>query len=258
MSPVIQPRGPLPARVYWTRRFLLLTLAMLLVVGIARLLGPTGEPAAEQASPAAAPASSAVPSDPSSGATLLASPSDDPSEDPRAKARTDRRKDKGRPTLPEPEGPCDPADVLVTPTITRARESRPIRITLELTTQESRACTWEVAPGNVFVMVSSEDSPLWTSQHCPGVVPTQPVVPRRRHADKVTLWWNGLESDQDCSRDTPWVRAGRYTVTAVARGSVTPIETEFVLRPYERKTVTSSPTPTESPSGPDDEDTGRG
>src|SRR3954470_16369934 len=32
-------RGPLPARVYWVRRILALAVAVLLVVGIARLLG---------------------------------------------------------------------------------------------------------------------------------------------------------------------------------------------------------------------------
>ena len=38
MSSLTQPRGPLPARVYWTRRLILLAVAALLLVTLARVL----------------------------------------------------------------------------------------------------------------------------------------------------------------------------------------------------------------------------
>src|SRR5437764_9106183 len=39
MTGVARPRGPLPARVYWTRRLLLVAVAFALVFGLAHLLG---------------------------------------------------------------------------------------------------------------------------------------------------------------------------------------------------------------------------
>ena len=63
MSTVTRPRGPLPRRVYWVRRLLVLGIALALVFGIGRLLG--GGPAQDDdpsAQPAAATASSATPS----------------------------------------------------------------------------------------------------------------------------------------------------------------------------------------------------
>ncbi len=49
MRSMARPRGPLPARVYWVRRVLVLGVALALVFGIARLLGGTGDPAADSA-----------------------------------------------------------------------------------------------------------------------------------------------------------------------------------------------------------------
>jgi hypothetical protein len=54
------PRGPLPARVYWVRRALVLVVALALVFGIGKLLtGFGGDPKATTA--AAAPSTSAQP-----------------------------------------------------------------------------------------------------------------------------------------------------------------------------------------------------
>ena len=49
MTTVTRPRGPLPARVYWTRRLLLVVVAFALVFGIAHLLGSggSGSPSAQ-------------------------------------------------------------------------------------------------------------------------------------------------------------------------------------------------------------------
>jgi hypothetical protein len=65
MTTVTRPRGPLPPRVYWTRRLLVVAVAFALVFGIARLLGsdgsggPTAQPVGADAS-TSAPTSSTV------------------------------------------------------------------------------------------------------------------------------------------------------------------------------------------------------
>src|SRR5918994_3529645 len=43
MPTTVRPRGPLPARVYWTRRLVVLVVPVLLVVVLARVLGSSAD-----------------------------------------------------------------------------------------------------------------------------------------------------------------------------------------------------------------------
>src|SRR5690349_3110062 len=43
MASTVRPRGPLPARVYWTRRIVVLAVPLLLVVVLARILGGSSD-----------------------------------------------------------------------------------------------------------------------------------------------------------------------------------------------------------------------
>src|SRR5215207_9776436 len=43
MPTTVRPRGPLPARVYWTRRLVVLVVPVLLVVVLARVLGGSAD-----------------------------------------------------------------------------------------------------------------------------------------------------------------------------------------------------------------------
>ena len=133
---------------------------------------------------------------------------------------------------------------MVTPVVRDAHVNQPIKVVLQLTTRKSKACTGRVDRHSVFVTISASDGPLWSSQQCPAVVPTQDVVPRSKKADKVKLWWNGKESDAGCTSSTAWVFPGSYTISAVARGAVKPVESQFVLCGAQRPTVTVTPTPT--------------
>ena len=57
-------RGPLPPRVYWTRRLLVLVVALALVFGVARLLGGGGGGNGPSAQPVGADATSVVAASP--------------------------------------------------------------------------------------------------------------------------------------------------------------------------------------------------
>jgi hypothetical protein len=172
-----------------------------------------------------------------------------PSPDPAAGAQVEeepqkKRKKKKKKQLPRPDGPCADSDVLVAPVVEEAHVNEPIAITLEVSAAESEACTWEVAPDSVFVTITAPERPIWSSQHCPAAIPTEEVVARRVKPAEVTLRWNGKESDPACSAVTDWVLTGSYTVTAIARGSVVPSETDFVLqgaRPAPRKPERKKP-----------------
>jgi hypothetical protein len=152
--------------------------------------------------------------------------------------------------LAQPEGPCDPSDVLVTPSIVDAHVAEPVRIVLEVTSLQSPACSFRVAPDTVVLrlLTPKRSEPLWTSQDCRRAVPEQTVVARQTKPGEVEVLWNGRASDDECSNLTDWVFPGTYTAEAIAVGSTRATSSEFVLGPAVRPTVTRTPTPTPSPS----------
>lgn len=149
----------------------------------------------------------------------------------RAAARAQRAAEQAEEDgdLAEPDGPCAPGDVVVTPTITDAHAARPVTVELELTTESSPACTWDLDPDDVFVTIEDGTSTLWSSQDCPSALPSASTVPRSSTPDVVRFTWNAKESVPGCAVDTSWLFPGTYKVTAVARGSVDPVESLFTL-----------------------------
>lgn len=236
MSTVRRPRGPLPARVYWTRRLVVLAIAVLLIVGIQRLLtydGSESEPSVAASSvgaPFELPTLSGVPS-PSTGMVI----------------KSERRKA----SLPQPDGPCDPQDLLVTPVIEAANVGRPVQVILEVTTTRSEACEFDVSGDSVAVNVSMRTGArelLWSTQDCPDALPGATVVARRDVPGRAVAEWDGRQSDVQCSSLQPWVDPGDYLVEAVALGGTQTGEQEFEMGGPVRETITRSVTPTPSSS----------
>lgn len=234
---VTRPRGPLPARVYWTRRVLVLGVAFALVFGIGRLLGGGPDATSDQsASPAAAtvesPTATATPS------ALSTSEAQPVGEEEAAKTKAEVRT-----PLPMPSGPCLDSDVRVVPaTQGKAFAGEDVRLTLELSTFESPACDWEVSAEAIAVKLTSGSDRIWTSQECPNAVPEEAVVLRQRQTTLVDVVWSGRRSDSDCSPATRWAEPGYYHVAAAAMGSE-PESQQFELLAPAPVTITPTPTP---------------
>jgi hypothetical protein len=238
MSAVTRPRGPLPRRVYWFRRLLVLAVAFGLVFGIARLLGATGGDAPEKVAQVAAP----QPTD--SGEASPTPTADVEKSRSKAEPKKDRKKRK---QLAQPNGPCLDSDVVVTPLIRTQPAGQRVKVVLQVGTLESAACYWEVSPESVFVNIASDDlGMLWTTQHCLDAVPTADVVARKEKPARVAFLWDGRESDEECSGTAPWVTSGSYLAEAAARGSTEVQEVVFVLGPAATPTITKTPTPSPS------------
>lgn len=237
MSPAARPRRPLPARVYWVRRGLVLSVALGLVFGIAHLLGGTGsEPAGETAQVVGAAAEG-------SPSTVRPVSTSDAEPAARGGKRHRPKATKTETPLAEPSGPCVPSDVVATPKVKgTAYAGRRVTILLKLTTRESPACTWRVAPSSLAVKLVSGSDRIWSSQDCPTSVPTTDVVVRKDHAAKVDVRWHGQRSDSTCSRTTPWAQPGWYHVQAAAFGAE-PVDVQFELRPPVPVTITPKPKP---------------
>lgn len=155
------------------------------------------------------------------------------------------------PTVAAPQGPCDPADILVTPAVARgAVAGGDVAIGLSLRTLQAEACTWQVGPKSVVVKIADGPREIWTTRHCRKAVPVQPVVVRRATSVAVSLTWNARKSDEGC-RAGKWVLGGTYSVAAATLGGE-PTETEFVLGAPARPTITITPKakPTKKPKKP--------
>ena len=244
MSAVTRPRGPLPRRVYWFRRLLVLAVACALVVGIARLLGSSGGSSADQANQVAATRpSGTVGATPTPSPAATGGPTADAAKVAERRSREERRERRRK--LPQPDGPCLDSDVVVTPVVRTQPAGQQVRVVLHVGTLESPACFWEVSPDRVFVNISSRRlGLLWTTQHCSDAVPTEEVVARQEQPARVAFLWSGRESDEECTDGGPWVTSGRYEIAAAARGSTHPRESLFVLGEGVAPTITVTPTPT--------------
>ena len=248
MPSPVRPRGPLPARVYWTRRLALLGVAVLLVAGLARLLGGSSDgsdPAGQAAQVGATTPSSAV--------TTEAAPTAAPTATkPRQPGRKHRAK-PAEPVLAEPSGPCESADIVVTPSITSAPGGSDVPITLNLRTRVTAACTWQVSPETLTMKITSGTDDIWYSRQCPSAVPVQDVVVRQAVDTPVAVTWNARRSDEDCSDLTEWALPGFYHVEAAAlAGEPTDVQFELV-RPSSAvitKTVTPRPRPKKGSNRP--------
>ncbi|MDT0200613.1 hypothetical protein [Nocardioides sp. AE5] len=246
MSTVVRPQGRLPARVYWTRRALVLVTALLLVVGFARLFssgsdgdGPkaTAEIVAGQASQDAS-----------------AAPSNDPSAsagDPSPKAKQSSAAPSASPTekpLAQPSGPCRPADITVKPTVKRQYADGKIEIPFEIT-GKAAACTWQVSNKSMVIRITSGKDSIWSSQECAKIA-SQDVVVRSEAPVEIVFVWNGRRSDDNCSRTAKWALPGYYHVTAAALGGE-PSDRQFeLLAPKPKKVYeTETPKPDEKASG---------
>lgn len=242
MRAVAHPRGRLPARVYWTRRALVLVVAGAMVFGIAQLLGGGGgstppEKAAVAAAHPTATRSAPIPYGPVAAPTTV------------ARAGKHVASKTPSPTLlAEPNGPCVADQVTVTPAVKTKSAGGQITIALELTGTEP-ACTFAVSPKSVVVKVTSGSDRIWSTQDCPATVPSRSVTVRSAVPATVPVTWSGRRSDSDCSKSTQWARTGYYHVVAAALGSE-PTDVQFRLGVPPRPVVTKTahPKPTKHPS----------
>jgi hypothetical protein len=238
--------------VYWRRRLFLLGGALVLVLGLARVLGAGSDGSSDddgRASLADAPVSTS-----SSSPTPAGSPTATGTKKPGKGSKGSKRNNGNKgatapvvsetpvapetpmaptstaPVLAEPDGPCVDSDVAVTPEVAEAIAGPRygVAITLQLRTITAEACTWKVSPTTLSVKINSGQDDIWSSRECPKAVPAQEVTVRQAVSTTVTLAWDAKRSDEDCSRLTEYAMPGWYHVSAAALGGE-PSEVQFEL-----------------------------
>lgn len=212
-------RGPLPARVYWVRRLMVLGIAVLLVVGIAKLLGgssdgSSGDDAARNVAATSSATGGATPGDSSTGEPS----SYGPSAKVTGTGQHHRAKKADDPVTPVamPSGPCAASDVAITPSVPKPIAGRDISLVLDLTSLNTPACTWKLSGRTIALKITSGNDLIWTTNDCARAVPTQDLVLRQSQPTRVTLTWDARRSEPGCPVRTEWALPGTYHLHVAA------------------------------------------
>jgi hypothetical protein len=220
---MMRPTGPLPPRVYWTRRVVLL-LAAVLVTGLVWWL-VTGSGRADETS---ADGGSKPPASNGAGATT---PSEStPTTDPPARQKPEKTPEGQQPTqqqknqkpkhrpLAQPTGNCKPQDVDMTIDVGDSAPGQPNTATLLMSSTKLAACTLSITPDTMTVRVTSGDDVVWSSDDCPDALRAQQLVARRDPPTAYQFRWNGQRSSENCQPVESVPGPGGYWVEAAMIG----------------------------------------
>lgn len=243
MASTVRPRGPLPARVYWIRRAVVLAVPLLLVVVLARVLGGSSD--GRDAAPDTAT---------QAGAKVEEStvPTTGPTAGDKAAGTKGRKGKRGKkkdvettppePVLAEPTGPCADSDIVATPVITTAPGGSDIPIQINLRTTFAEACTWQASATTMTVTITSGEDYIWSTRECPAAIPPQDVVIRQAVDAPVVVTWSAKRSDETCSDRTEFAFPGFYHVEAAALGG-DGTDVQFELVPPQPGVITKTAEP---------------
>ena len=213
-------RGPLPARVYWVRRLMLLGIATLLVVGLAKMLGGSSDGSSN-----AETARNVAKTAPFTDASRSGSPwSAGPSTGQQGRQRS------GDPAtrVAMPAGPCAARDVAITPSVPNPVAGRDITLVLDISSVDTPACTWTLSGKTMAIKITSGSDLIWTTSECPRAIPVQDVVLRQADPSRVKLPWDARRSEPGCPVRTEWALPGTYHLHVAALAGQ-PQESAFLV-----------------------------
>lgn len=216
MSTVVRPSGPLPPRVYWTRRLLLAAVLLVVVWAVVRL---TSGPDPQAQVDGAASASSTASSEPT----------------PDDRRRRHSAPPPGVSVVParftDAAKRCDPSEVTVQPAVSDpVRAGKPVLVQLRMTPSSAQACALELDASSLLVAVTSGERAIWSSTQCTVAVPVRSLVLQPHWSALVEVTWSGQVARDSCDGTEPLAPAGSYTVhAALVEGE--PGAADFVLRP---------------------------
>lgn len=184
---------------------MVLGIALLLVVGIAKLLGgSSGGSSGDQARQVAD-------TDPSTSGGLT-------SQGPGVTRRHHHQKKIDDPVthVAMPSGPCEASDVAITPSVPKPIAGSDIKLVLDLSSLNTPACTWTLSGKTMALTITSGQDVIWTSKECPKAIPAQDLTLRQAEPTRVKLTWNARRSEPGCRVRTEWALPGTYHLHVAA------------------------------------------
>jgi hypothetical protein len=215
-------RGPLPPRVYWVRRVMVLGIAVLLVVGVARLLGGSSD-ASSPPDKAATVADTGDPTGPTSSPSTNAPVTTGGSKHHRSSHGGNAADDSADDSADDPvtraampSGPCPADEVAITPSVPKPIAGSDISIVLDISTLNTPACTWTLSSRTLAMKITSGNDLIWTTVDCRRAIPTQDLVLRLGDPVRVRVTWDARRSEPGCPVQTKWALPGTYHVHVAA------------------------------------------
>lgn len=228
----MRPTGPLPPRVYWTRRVLLVAVVMVvvaLVCWVAPGVGGSGDasanPGTGQRSPSGNPSASRGPvigsQTPSQTALThtLATTHTKPPQTPHHASPA--RGGQGSPShglaqrhRPVPTGPCDPSQVVLAVVVDSAPEGDGTTVGLKMSMPDGSTCSLGITPRLLETRITSGGVLVWQSRSCPDGLAAKNVVVRPRPTLVYSFDWDGRVTPDSCTSSDQVAAPGGYWAEA--------------------------------------------
>jgi hypothetical protein len=196
-----------------------LGVAVLLVVGVARLLGGSSD-ASSGPDRAATVADTAA-------ATLTPSTNGPANTGKHHRHKSATAADPAT-QVAMPSGPCAPDDIAMTPSVPKPIAGSDVTIVLDISTITTPACTWTLSSRTLAMKITSGNDLIWTTVECSRTIPAQDLVLRLGEPVRVRLTWDARRSEPGCPGATKWALPGTYHVHVAALAGQ-PADVAFLL-----------------------------
>jgi hypothetical protein len=187
-------------------------IALLLVVGIAKMLGGSSD-ASSGPDAARNVADTSPGSDPTAGPTQTVPQTQGP---PSSGKHHGKKVDDPVTRVAMPSGPCRASDVAITPSVPKPVAGSDIELVLDISSLETPACSWTLSGQTMALKITSGNDLIWTSGECPQAIPTQDLTVRQADPTRVKLTWDARRSEPGCPVRTEWALPGTYHLHVAA------------------------------------------
>lgn len=211
----MRPRGPLPRRIYWTRRALLAAVA-LSVLGLLWWLVPGGADPGERTAGLQTGSTASTPSStgPTSSSTTTRPPTTPPkSSPPRTSPPTTTPPPRVAPT-----GDCAPTVVRILVAASSAPPGDGTTVRYTMSTNDGSTCRLGITPALLETKIVSAEQVAWRSSSCPDALAAENVVVRPQPAVLYAFHWDGVIRLGACTGTGTVAPPARYRVSAALIG----------------------------------------
>lgn len=218
MSTVIRPVGPLPPRVYWVRRLLLIGVVVVVVALVAALVskvaGAGDEPGPRPTSSAGADAPKG-----SDGKDAKGSADKDGAQGNKSSANDGATKDGAESAAGSGDIPaCAKGDVAIDLSAEgETFKGRNVKFALEVTNTSDRSCLVDVTDKTRELVIVSGPARIWGSADCVDPEPRMLLLAAGQ-ADSASLTWKRVRSEPGCPTKGVEAKPGTYRATASILG----------------------------------------
>jgi hypothetical protein len=214
---------------------MVLGIATLLVFGVAKMLGGSGDASSGGDRARRVAEVAPTPSVPTSSAPDTTQPT--------ANGKPHRKKAE-EPVTPVamPSGPCAASDIAITPSVPKPIAGGDITLVLDISSLNTPACTWKLSGKTMALKITSGNDLIWTSSECPRVIPEQDLTVRQIEPTRVKLTWDARRSEPGCPVRTEWALPGTYHLHVAALAGQ-PQDATFLLTAPSPPEVTKTAKP---------------